>query len=226
MSLATNAQQVYADLVGIGLSPGAATGVVGNLVAESDVNPRAVQPGGPGRGIAQWSLGGRWDQLVAWVQSTSGGQMSPWDLNPQEAFMIKEMKTMGVWDQLQQIQDPQTAAALVMRKYEMPADQTDANAAHRAQLGEQAVAGTVQSLLDKAKNAAGNLWGFAQDPAGTLAGAAGSAAGSAVSAVKPLLFEGLFVVLGLGLVVLGVNRAFDIRGRANAARADIAQAVI
>ncbi len=44
-----------------GLSPEQAAGIVGNLDQESGVDPTAVQPGGPGRGIAQWSAGGRWD---------------------------------------------------------------------------------------------------------------------------------------------------------------------
>ncbi len=44
-----------------GLTPVQAAGIVGNLDQESNMNPGAVQPGGPGRGIAQWSVGGRWN---------------------------------------------------------------------------------------------------------------------------------------------------------------------
>ena len=44
-----------------GLTAVQAAGVVGNLDQESGVDPDAVEPGGPGRGIAQWSAGGRWD---------------------------------------------------------------------------------------------------------------------------------------------------------------------
>jgi MYXO-CTERM domain-containing protein len=47
--------------VGKGLSNFQAAGIVGNLDQESGVSPTAVQSGGPGRGIAQWSVGGRWD---------------------------------------------------------------------------------------------------------------------------------------------------------------------
>ena len=47
--------------VGKGLTNFQAAGIVGNLDQESGVNPGAVQSGGPGRGIAQWSVGGRWD---------------------------------------------------------------------------------------------------------------------------------------------------------------------
>jgi len=47
--------------VGKGLTNFQAAGIVGNLDQESGVNPSSVQAGGPGRGIAQWSVGGRWD---------------------------------------------------------------------------------------------------------------------------------------------------------------------
>jgi MYXO-CTERM domain-containing protein len=57
-----------------GLTPVQAAGIVGNLDQESNMNPGAVQPGGPGRGIAQWSVGGRWnadpgDNAVAYAAS-------------------------------------------------------------------------------------------------------------------------------------------------------------
>jgi len=44
-----------------GLTNFQSAGIVGNLDQESGVDPNAVQAGGPGRGIAQWSVGGRWD---------------------------------------------------------------------------------------------------------------------------------------------------------------------
>jgi hypothetical protein len=219
----SNAQTVYEHLVGLGLPPGAATGVIGNLVAESGVNPRAVQPKGPGRGIVQWSLGGRWNQLLAWARGKSA---DPWALATQEAFMVAEMKSMGVWDQLKTINDPTTAAALVMRKYEMPADQTDANARKRANLGIEAVEG--KSLVGKVSDGVSKLlpWNLP----GTIGDAAGSAAESAgagiIEKVKPLAFELAFIGLGLGLVALGVNKTFRIRERANAMGATVAKAVI
>jgi hypothetical protein len=72
LALATAAPDVHAAppagqvafnfFVSKGLSKAQAAGVVGNLVQESGLNPSSVQPDGPGRGIAQWSLGGRWDR--------------------------------------------------------------------------------------------------------------------------------------------------------------------
>jgi MYXO-CTERM domain-containing protein len=63
--------------VGKGLTTFQAAGIVGNLDQESGVDPTAVQyGGGPGRGIAQWSVGGRWDTSAndnaTWYASKTG----------------------------------------------------------------------------------------------------------------------------------------------------------
>src|SRR5947207_15769963 len=56
-----NDHAAYDYFVGKGLKPFQAAGIVGNLDQESGDDPTAVQPGGPGRGLAQWSAGGgRW----------------------------------------------------------------------------------------------------------------------------------------------------------------------
>jgi MYXO-CTERM domain-containing protein len=62
------------------------------------VNPNAVQyGGGPGRGIAQWSVGGRWDgsanDNVVWYAGTKGA--SPWSLDLQLEFIWYELTTFG-----------------------------------------------------------------------------------------------------------------------------------
>ena len=57
----TNDQAAFDYFVAKGLTNFQAAGIVGNLDQESGVNPNSVQAGGPGRGIAQWSVGGRWD---------------------------------------------------------------------------------------------------------------------------------------------------------------------
>ena len=52
----------YDFFVSKGLTDTESAAIVGNLVQESSVNPASVQEGGgPGRGIAQWSVKGRWD---------------------------------------------------------------------------------------------------------------------------------------------------------------------
>ncbi len=59
--LFANDQTAYDYFLGKGLTNFQAAGIVGNLDQESGVDPNSVQQGGPGRGIAQWSVGGRWD---------------------------------------------------------------------------------------------------------------------------------------------------------------------
>ena len=72
-------------------------GIVGNLIQESNVLPGSAQPGGPGRGIAQWSIGGRWnaDHLdnVTWYASTHGA--STGSLNLQLEFIWYELESFS-----------------------------------------------------------------------------------------------------------------------------------
>src|SRR5215510_6834875 len=62
--LFANDKTAYDYFVGKGLTNFQSAAVVGNLDQESGVNPTISQAGGgPGRGIAQWSTGGRWDTI-------------------------------------------------------------------------------------------------------------------------------------------------------------------
>jgi hypothetical protein len=61
-ALSASDKTAYAFFLGKGLKGFQAAGIVGNLDQESSMNPDSVQyGGGPGRGIAQWSEGGRWN---------------------------------------------------------------------------------------------------------------------------------------------------------------------
>jgi len=61
-ALSSSEQTAFNFFVSKGLTKIQSAGVVGNLMQESSMNPAAVEfGGGPGRGIAQWSVGGRWD---------------------------------------------------------------------------------------------------------------------------------------------------------------------
>ena len=79
-----NAQQAYNFFIGKGLKDYMAAGILGNLAQESGINPGSAQAGGPGRGIAQWSVGGRWDTLVAWAKAQN---RDPNSLQTQLDFM-------------------------------------------------------------------------------------------------------------------------------------------
>lgn len=96
-----NQKKAFQFFVKDGYTKRQAAGIVGNLMQESGekVNPRASQAGGVGRGIAQWSTGGRWDSAskdnVVWFAKKKG--MSPWSLNLQLKFVKYELDTFSMY---------------------------------------------------------------------------------------------------------------------------------
>ncbi len=96
--LSANTHTAFNYFVGKGLTKRQAAGIVGNLLQESSMNPGAIQyGGGPGRGIAQWSVGGRWNHSyhdnVAWYAGRLG--KSRWSLSAQLAFIWYELHSVG-----------------------------------------------------------------------------------------------------------------------------------
>ncbi|KNX38267.1 phage tail tip lysozyme [Luteipulveratus halotolerans] len=94
-----NQQTAFNFFVGIGYTKRQSAGIVGNLMQESGtgVDPLASQAGGAGRGIAQWSVGGRWDTYandnVVWYANKLG--MSPYSLTLQLKFIQYELNTFS-----------------------------------------------------------------------------------------------------------------------------------
>jgi hypothetical protein len=93
-----NEKTAFDFFVGKGLSENQSAGIVGNLIQESNVNPAVSQyGGGPGRGIAQWSEGGRWNSdyhdNVVWYAGTKG--QSPYALGLQLDFIWYELTARG-----------------------------------------------------------------------------------------------------------------------------------
>lgn len=110
----TNAEKVFNYFVAKGFTKQAAAGIVGNLMQESSCNPNSKQAGGPGRGIAQWSVGERWASMLSWK-----GSRSEWDLATQLDWLYHEMQTtekasMGVKD----ITDVHQATLFFEQKFE------------------------------------------------------------------------------------------------------------
>jgi hypothetical protein len=95
--LFANDEAAYDYFLGKGLTNFQSAGIVGNLDQESGVDPTSVQQGGPGRGIAQWSVGGRWDtdanDNVLWY-TTQQGQSST-SLTLQLDFIWYELTTFS-----------------------------------------------------------------------------------------------------------------------------------
>ena len=93
-ALTSTKKTAYNFFISKGLKPYQSAAIVGNLMQESSVDPGAIQyGGGPGRGIAQWSVGGRWDHdsgdnLVAFA---NGKGLSRWSLTAQLEFIWYEL---------------------------------------------------------------------------------------------------------------------------------------
>ncbi|MGZ3442624.1 MAG: phage tail tip lysozyme, partial [Polyangia bacterium] len=117
-----NDKPAYDFFVGKGLTNFQAAGIVGNLDQESGVNPGSVQAGGPGRGIAQWSVGGRWDtsandNVLAYANSKGASSGS---LNLQLEFIWYELTTFGYgYSQLKATTNVTDATVVFMDKYEI-----------------------------------------------------------------------------------------------------------
>lgn len=115
--MANNVAYAYKWLIDKGLPPNAAAGIVGNLVQESGVNPLSNQAGGPGRGIAQWSEGARWDSLVAWAHKNGH---NPNSLDTQLQWLMIEMRGMGLLDDMKDMHNIEHATRVFMNVFERP----------------------------------------------------------------------------------------------------------
>ena len=86
-----NAARAFNFFTDYGLTSEQSAGIVGNLVIESgrEVDPAIHQiGGGPGRGIAQWEVGGRWDILQKFTQTRG---LAEEDLTAQLLFIWFEL---------------------------------------------------------------------------------------------------------------------------------------
>ncbi len=96
-ALGSKARTAFNFFVSKGLTEIQAAGVVGNLMQESSVRPTAVEyGGGPGRGIAQWSIGGRWNVGTNSVVSFASRRGADrWALQTQLDFIWHELTVVG-----------------------------------------------------------------------------------------------------------------------------------
>jgi len=90
----SSAQVAFDFFVSKGLTTAQAAGIVGNLMQESGVNPTARQSDGPGQGIAQWSVGGRWNNLLGFAKAR---RASPLAVTTQLEFLWHELTTIPAY---------------------------------------------------------------------------------------------------------------------------------
>jgi hypothetical protein len=95
--LGNNARTAFNFFVSKGLTEIQSAGIVGNLMQESGVRPTAVEyGGGPGRGIAQWSIGGRWNRdPINMVSFASARGLDRWTLQAQLDFIWHELQSVS-----------------------------------------------------------------------------------------------------------------------------------
>lgn len=89
-----NTEKAWNFLKQKGLSNEQAAGIIGNLLAESGLDPKAKN-GSSYYGIAQWSANSRWAGLVNWAK---GKNMDPWTLDAQLNYLWKEATERGQID--------------------------------------------------------------------------------------------------------------------------------
>jgi hypothetical protein len=121
-SLSNNQRTAFNYFVSKGLTKNQAAGVVGNLMQESSVMPTAVQPGGPGRGIAQWSVGGRFNTGSKSLTSFAAARgLNKWALQTQLDFIWYELATVGGYGlaELRATSTVSGAVTVFQNKYEI-----------------------------------------------------------------------------------------------------------
>lgn len=158
----TNEEKIWNYLVGKGLSAAGAAGLMGNLYAESALNPKNLQNSyekklgytdatyttavdngsygnfvhdSAGYGLAQWTFWSRKEGLLAFAQAAG---KSIGDLEMQLGYLLKELTEgyKGVLDTLKTASDVQTASDSVLLNFERPADQSTAVKNKRASYGQ------------------------------------------------------------------------------------------
>ena len=158
----TNEEKIWNYLVGKGLSAEGAAGLMGNLYAESGLNPQnlqntyekklgytdatytaAVDSGkyqtfvhdSAGYGLAQWTYWSRKEGLLAFAQAAG---KSIGDLETQLGYLFKELSESykTVLSTLKTASDVKTASNSVLLNFERPADQSAAVQNKRAGYGQ------------------------------------------------------------------------------------------
>ena len=107
-----------------GLTKEAALGIVGNFMVESELDPASEQKGGgPGRGLAQWGVKGRFDTDRINLVKFAKERGKPWqDLNTQLDFVMYEMDNhpeyKRVKDKINKAKTVEDATNIFLKEYE------------------------------------------------------------------------------------------------------------
>tara|TARA_Y100001972_G_C7632459_1_gene317484 strand:- start:527 stop:1204 length:678 start_codon:yes stop_codon:yes gene_type:complete len=117
-------QYIVDRLMKGGLTKIAAIGIVANLKAESNLDPSIKQlGGGPGRGLAQWEKGGRYDTDRINLLSFANSKGTKWqNLDTQIDFILHEMdkhpEYKKVKEEINKADNIEEATLIFLKKYE------------------------------------------------------------------------------------------------------------
>lgn len=121
----SNGERIYNYLRSQGLSPEQSAGVIGNLAAESNLDPEAYNPndvGQPAGGIAQWR-GSRLDELKSYASSNNLDWRT---LDAQLPFLMYELETKSYlgYGALLNSKSVEESTRVFEKKFERPAPGT------------------------------------------------------------------------------------------------------
>lgn len=158
----TNAEKIWNFLINEYKNPYGVAGLMGNLYAESGLNPKNLQntyekklglndetytvavdngtyanfaKDSAGYGLAQWTYSARKLNLLTYAK---GKQTSIGDLNTQLEFLVKELNAYtSVVKIIKEATNVKEASDIVLTKYERPANQSDSVKTKRASYGQK-----------------------------------------------------------------------------------------
>ena len=164
-----------------GMSPAGAAGLMGNLYAESGLNPKnlqnsyekrldftdttytaAVDSGAysnfvhdsAGYGLAQWTYWSHKESLLNFARRTGASIGS---LEMQLDFMLRELKgCTAVWEVLRTARTVREASDIVLTRYERPANMSSSVKAKRASFGQAYFDAYANKSTEKEDNIMGN----------------------------------------------------------------------
>jgi hypothetical protein len=148
-----NVEKAFNYFISKGFTPQQSAGIVGNLIAESGVNPKRVQntktPDGDkdnitvdnhtGYGIAQWTSSGRQQGLVDLARSR--GMTIEGDLPLQLDYLMQELTISykEIYESIKVATTVREASSIFMTKFERPKDQSESAQAKRAAQGDKVI---------------------------------------------------------------------------------------
>ena len=207
---------IVAFLRGKGLSDAQVAGVTGNWRVESDFSPTAYNAGEGAIGIAQWE-GSRRTRLQALAASRGTKET---DLGTQLAFFWIELTgDKKTYAKLKASTDAVGAATVIQADYERsdPSSLADRQSFAQKIAGQLASGGSgglegITDGLGADTSASGGSDGSTGGFSGLSAGSLlpwnwGDAADSIVQSIISFVVKLVFAAAGMGLVLLGVNRA-------------------